>query len=65
MLKVIEKDPHSHKSTLDEICRVGARKMLKLALEVEVDEYIKAHSDVVDEKSRRLVVRMAKAKQGQ
>ena len=62
MLKVIEKDPHSHKSTLDEICRVGARKMLKLALEVEVDEYIKAHSDVVDEKSRRLVVRNGQGK---
>jgi putative transposase len=44
-------------STLDEICREGARRMLAAALELEADEYIAALGDQLDEGGRRLVVR--------
>ncbi len=40
-----------------ELARVGARKMLKKALEREVAQYIEDHRDEVDEQDRRLVVR--------
>jgi len=42
---------------LDELAREGARRMLAQALEVEVDAYLAAHADEVDERGRRLVVR--------
>jgi putative transposase len=49
-------------STLDEICREGARRMLAAALEVEAGEYIAALSDQRDEDGRRLVVRNGHAR---
>jgi transposase-like protein len=42
---------------LDELAREGARRMLAQALEAEVDAYLVAHADQVDERGRRLVVR--------
>jgi putative transposase len=42
---------------IDEICREGARRMLAMALEVEVALYITQHSEEIDEHGRRLVVR--------
>jgi putative transposase len=42
---------------LDELAREGARRMLAQALEAEVDAYLAAHADQVDERGRRLVVR--------
>jgi transposase-like protein len=42
---------------LDAIVREGARRMLAMALEAEVDAYIAAHADERDEDGRRLVVR--------
>jgi transposase-like protein len=44
-------------SLLDELVREGARRMLAAGLEAEVAAYIDAHSDHVDERGRRLVVR--------
>ena len=49
-------------STLDEICREGARGMLAAALELEADEYIAALGDQLDEGGRRLVVRNGHAR---
>ena len=49
-------------STLDEICREGARRMLAAALEDEADEYIAALGDQLDEGGRRLVVRNGHAR---
>lgn len=49
-------------STLDEICREGARRMLAAALELEADEYIAALGDHLDEGGRRLVVRNGHAR---
>jgi putative transposase len=42
---------------LDELLREGARRMLAVALEAEVEACIAAHTELVDEHGRRLVVR--------
>jgi putative transposase len=47
---------------LDEICREGARRLLAAALEAEVDAYIEALADEVDEGGKRLVVRNGHAR---
>lgn len=59
MLRVVTDEPAGAEmaSTLDEICREGASRMLAVALEVEVDEYISAFAHEVDDEGRRLVVR--------
>ncbi|MEV0831494.1 IS256 family transposase [Nonomuraea rubra] len=44
-------------SLIDQIVREGARKMLAVALQAEVDAYIAAFADERDEAGRRLVVR--------
>ncbi len=48
---------HEARDTLTEILRHGARRMLAQAIEQEVDEYLAAHAEAVDEAGRRLVVR--------
>src|SRR5215213_554371 len=42
---------------LDGLFREGARRMLAVALEAEVEAYIAAHAELVDEHGHRLVVR--------
>jgi len=42
---------------LDELFREGARRMLAVALEAEVEAYLAAHAELVDEHGHRLVVR--------
>jgi putative transposase len=42
---------------LDELLREGARRMLAVALEAEVEAYVAAHAELVDEHGHRLVVR--------
>jgi putative transposase len=42
---------------LEELFREGARRMLAVALEAEVEAYIAAHAELVDERGHRLVVR--------
>jgi putative transposase len=42
---------------LDELFREGARRMLAVALEAEVEAYITAHAELVDQRGHRLVVR--------
>jgi transposase-like protein len=48
------------RSTLDDIAREGARRMLVAALDVEVENYISLHASHVDENGHRLVVRNGK-----
>jgi len=45
------------RNLLDEILRDGARRMLQMAIEDEVAEYIEKHKEVLDESGHRLVVR--------
>ena len=48
------------KYNLDEIVRLGAKKMLMEALQAEVDDFIQSNKDKVDESGRCLVVRNGK-----
>jgi putative transposase len=64
MLRVVtdESTREELTSTLDEICREGARRMLAAALELEADEYIAGLVDQLDERGRRLVTRNGHAR---
>jgi putative transposase len=64
MLKIVADESTGEElvSTLDEICREGARRMLAAALELEADEYIAARQEQLDELGRRLVVRNGHAR---
>jgi len=48
-------------SSLDELAREGARRMLATALEAEVAAYIEEHQQEQDDRGHRLVVRNGKA----
>ena len=64
MLKIVagESAGEELSSTLDGICREGARRMLAAALELEAGEYVAAVQHVLDETGRRLVVRNGHAR---
>jgi hypothetical protein len=47
---------------LDELAREGARRMLAMALEAEVEAYLAAFADERDDAGRRLVVRNGHAR---
>ncbi len=51
------KEEISSWSILEEIAGRGAQKMLQMALENEIQEYISAHNNLVDENNKRAVVR--------
>jgi len=51
------KDKDSTWSVLEEIAREGARKMLKLALENEVEEFVQKHATLRDESGRKIVAK--------
>lgn len=51
------KDRADARSALEEVIVKGAQKMLKLALENEVDEFIQKHSTLKDEEGNRIVSR--------
>lgn len=60
MLKLVSPKGAARKDfelSLDEIAREGARRMIALCLNLEVDEYINRFTDERDETGRRLVVR--------
>jgi putative transposase len=64
MLRVVSEESTRGElaSTLDEICREGARRMLAAALELEADEYIAALAGELDERGRRLATRNGHAR---
>lgn len=66
MLKVVEERFESQEGelpgTLDELAREGARRLLAVALELEVEAYLAKHTEVRDERGHRLVVRNGKAR---
>ena len=63
MLSVVVDDQARAELTtdLDELFCEGARRMLAAALEAEVEAYIAAHAELVDERGHRLVVRNGRA----
>ena len=56
-IEYVKEEPETSWSVLEQIARGGAQKMLKLALENEVEEYIHKHSDEVDRDGKRIVVK--------
>ena len=66
MLKVVGRNPAGEESgellPLDEIARVGARRMLMAALEVEAADYVERHRQERDAAGCALVVRNGRAK---
>ena len=66
MLKVVERTPAGEESgellPLDEIARVGARRMLMAALATEAADYVERHRDERDDEGRALVVHNGRAK---
>ena len=58
-----ENDPLS--LSLDELARIGAKKLLNVALELEVEDYIERCSHLKDAKGRQSVVRNGKGKERQ
>jgi putative transposase len=65
MLRVVVEDGPVREDLaagLDEVVREGARRMLAAALEAEVEAYLAAFADQVDERGRRLVVRNGHAR---
>ena len=64
MLRVVADDDAGAEMTLalDEICRLGARRMLAAALEAERDAYLASLADELDEDGHRLVVGNGRAR---
>ena len=66
MLKVVEEGFRSQDGELprdlDGLAREGARRMLAIALELEVESYVAKHSEARDERGHALVVRNGKAR---
>src|ERR1019366_3643588 len=67
MLKVVERTPAGEESgellPLDEIARVGARRMLMAALETEAADYVERHRHERDEAGGALVVRNGRSQE--
>ena len=62
MLRVLLDDDARADLGLDEIVREGARRMLAMALEAEVDSYLASLADERDDNGHRLAVRNGHAK---
>ena len=58
-IEYVKEEPETSWSILEQIARGGAQKMLKMALENEVEEYIQKHSEKVDMDGKRIVVKNA------
>ncbi len=59
----VGEDDEEIKVSLDVLAREGARRMIAAALEAEVDEYVAAFTDELDEDGHRLVVRNGRGKE--
>jgi putative transposase len=66
MLKVVEEQLRSEEGAfprdLDALAREGARRMLAIALELEVEAYVEKHADARDGRGHAMVVRNGKAR---
>jgi putative transposase len=64
MLRVVPEDDAGQEFalTLDEICRLGAQRLLGIALEAEVEAYLERHREARDDRGHALVVRIGSAR---
>ena len=61
--EVEEKESEKRSSSLDELAREGARKMIEAALLAEADEYLAQHAEARDAVGHAMVVRNGKARE--
>jgi transposase-like protein len=59
----VEEQESESRSSLDELAREGARKMIEAALLAEVEDYVARHREARDEVGHALVVRNGKARE--
>jgi len=62
-IEYVKEEPEEAWSVLEQIARKGAKKMLQIALENEVDEYVEKHSSKVDRNGKRIVVKNGSMRQ--
>jgi len=56
-IKYVKEEPESGWSVLEQIARKGAKKMLRVAMENEVEEFVQKHSGLTDEQGKKIVVK--------
>jgi putative transposase len=56
-IQYVKEEPETSWSVLEQIAREGARKVLQVALEDEVEEYIQKHRKLTDDEGKRMVVK--------
>ena len=56
-IQYVKEEPEEGWSVLEQIARKGAKKMLQIAMENEVEEYVQKHSDLTDEQGKKIVVK--------
>jgi len=56
-IEYVKEEPELAWSVLEQIARSGAQKVLQIALENEVEEYIQRHSNLKDSQGKRAVVK--------
>jgi len=56
-IEYVKEEPETSWSILEQIARVGAQKMLQLAMENEVEEYMQKCSEKVDMEGKKVVVK--------
>jgi transposase-like protein len=61
--EVEKQESENRGSSLDELAREGARKMIEAALFAEVDEYLSQHAEARDAEGHAMVVRNGKARE--
>ena len=54
-IEIVKEEPEPEWSVLEQIAREGARKMLQLALENEVEEFVQKQSTLRDQNGKKVV----------
>ena len=55
-IQYVKEELETSWSVLEKIARKGAKKMLQIAMENEVEEFVQKHSELTDEDGRKAVV---------
>ena len=56
-IEYVKEEPESSWSVLEQIARKGAKKMLQIAMENEVEEFVQKYSELTDKNGRKAVVK--------
>jgi len=53
-IQYVKEEPERAWSVLEQIARKGAKKMLQIAMENEVEEFVQKHSGLTDEQGKKI-----------